>query len=204
MTLMVTSNSPNWKTHGFFGGHVVLDFVNTVDDIEKTRDVDAIPDWPSALAWCAASELLTRSEIAELASAEMREPAEKELTELHEIRERLWRIFGAIGRDEDIGNHDVRDMEADIRWMVAGAALGRAGRGLSWHSSVADFGVSVIRARIVGEALDLLIRGDLKRLKECGRCTGLFLDFGRGVGRKWCRMETCGNREKVARHRRDQ
>jgi len=48
----------------------------------------------------------------------------------------------------------------------------------------------------------LLRRPDLGRLRECGRCSWLFLDHGRGRGRSWCDMRTCGNRAKAARHRR--
>ncbi|MGH6819514.1 MAG: CGNR zinc finger domain-containing protein [Methylocella sp.] len=38
-------------------------------------------------------------------------------------------------------------------------------------------------------------------MRECGRCTGLFLHHGRGLGRRWCRMNTCGNRAKIERFR---
>ena len=54
---------------------------------------------------------------------------------------------------------------------------------------------------------DLLQGSDLDRLRECPRCTHLFLDHGRGPGRRWCSMARCGNRAKVesfrARHRSD-
>jgi predicted RNA-binding Zn ribbon-like protein len=44
---------------------------------------------------------------------------------------------------------------------------------------------------------DLLRRDDLVRLRECRRCTHLFLDHGRGRGRRWCAMARCGNRAKT-------
>ncbi|TIU06903.1 MAG: CGNR zinc finger domain-containing protein, partial [Mesorhizobium sp.] len=36
---------------------------------------------------------------------------------------------------------------------------------------------------------------------SCPRCGWLFLDTSRGGKRRWCSMRTCGNREKVSRHR---
>ncbi|RUT86510.1 MULTISPECIES: CGNR zinc finger domain-containing protein [unclassified Mesorhizobium] len=39
------------------------------------------------------------------------------------------------------------------------------------------------------------------RLHSCPRCGWLFLDTSRGGKRRWCSMRTCGNREKVSRHR---
>ncbi|EPZ91129.1 CGNR zinc finger [Burkholderia cenocepacia BC7] len=38
---------------------------------------------------------------------------------------------------------------------------------------------------------------DFARVRQCGRCTWFFVDRGRGVGRRWCDMRTCGNRAKV-------
>nr|WP_246591510.1 CGNR zinc finger domain-containing protein [Aminobacter anthyllidis] len=40
-----------------------------------------------------------------------------------------------------------------------------------------------------------------ERLRSCPRCGWLFLDTSRGGKRRWCSMQTCGNREKVSRHR---
>jgi len=42
------------------------------------------------------------------------------------------------------------------------------------------------------------------RLRRCAGadCTRVYLDTSRGARRRWCSSETCGNRERVARHRR--
>ncbi|GHA09804.1 hypothetical protein GCM10010329_35550 [Streptomyces spiroverticillatus] len=42
------------------------------------------------------------------------------------------------------------------------------------------------------------------RLRRCegDTCDRLYLDTSRGRRRRWCSSETCGNRERVARHRR--
>lgn len=44
---------------------------------------------------------------------------------------------------------------------------------------------------------DLMRSDDFARVRQCGRCTWFFVDRGRGVGRRWCDMRTCGNRAKV-------
>jgi len=45
--------------------------------------------------------------------------------------------------------------------------------------------------------------GAWQRLKICGRdsCRWAFYDASKNRSSTWCSMETCGNREKVARHR---
>jgi len=50
-------------------------------------------------------------------------------------------------------------------------------------------------------AASLLTGPDLNRLKCCDGCERLFLDASRNRSRRWCDMNGCGNRAKVARHR---
>ncbi|QCI69487.1 hypothetical protein E8M01_29310 [Phreatobacter stygius] len=59
----------------------------------------------------------------------------------------------------------------------------------------------LIRHRLALRLLHLLGGPELPRLRECTRCPWLFLDHGRGRGRSWCRMSTCGNRAKAERYR---
>ncbi|MEU7009654.1 ABATE domain-containing protein [Streptomyces sp. NPDC046332] len=59
-------------------------------------------------------------------------------------------------------------------------------------------------AAVARDAVDLLTdpgaRALLRRCEsdDCRRC---YLDTSRGRRRRWCSSETCGNRERVARHR---
>jgi len=54
---------------------------------------------------------------------------------------------------------------------------------------------------IAFSAARLLEGADLGRLKSCDGCGRLFLDGSRNRSRRWCDMQGCGNRAKVARHR---
>ncbi|MFE7317529.1 CGNR zinc finger domain-containing protein [Streptomyces sp. NPDC057555] len=40
------------------------------------------------------------------------------------------------------------------------------------------------------------------RLRQCAGCSLVYLDTSRGRRRRWCSSEVCGNRARVARHRR--
>ncbi|MEU7044537.1 CGNR zinc finger domain-containing protein [Streptomyces varsoviensis] len=59
--------------------------------------------------------------------------------------------------------------------------------------------------RIARDAVDLLTdpvaRGQLRQC-EGETCSLVYLDTSRGRRRRWCSSEVCGNRERVARHRR--
>jgi len=50
-------------------------------------------------------------------------------------------------------------------------------------------------------AARLLESPDLARLKSCDGCGRLFLDASHNRSRRWCDMQGCGNRAKVARYR---
>ncbi|MFE5240265.1 MULTISPECIES: CGNR zinc finger domain-containing protein [unclassified Streptomyces] len=69
----------------------------------------------------------------------------------------------------------------------------------------ADPGCGALLAVVARDAVDLLTdpvaRAGLRRCEgdACGR---LYLDTSRGRRRRWCSSEVCGNRERVARHRR--
>lgn len=60
-------------------------------------------------------------------------------------------------------------------------------------------------AAVARDAVDLftdpLARSRLRRC-EGENCTLVYLDTSRGRRRRWCSSEVCGNRERVARHRR--
>lgn len=55
---------------------------------------------------------------------------------------------------------------------------------------------------VLRSLLHLLSSDDLARLRECAgeRCGRLYLDHTRNGSRRWCDMETCGNRAKARRH----
>jgi predicted RNA-binding Zn ribbon-like protein len=50
---------------------------------------------------------------------------------------------------------------------------------------------------------ELLMSEDLHRVRECAGpdCGWLFMDTSKNGSRRWCSMETCGNRAKARRHR---
>ena len=58
--------------------------------------------------------------------------------------------------------------------------------------------------RLAMAAASLLVSADPKTIKRCAStaCILWFKDVSRGLKRRWCSMETCGNRSKVAKHYR--
>lgn len=190
-----------WKKLGFFGGHAALDFANTLDDVDKTRSMEALPDWSTAFDWARAAGVLSSEEISLMVPQAAGEAAKKELDALHRFRESLWGVLSDIAASRPPDQSMTASVESEIKQALGQARLEQDETSFRWYAGVDVLGLKLLRARVALAVWELMSRQNLGRLRECGRCTGLFLDHGRGRGRRWCRMNTCGNRTKTERFR---
>lgn len=80
------------------------------------------------------------------------------------------------------------------------SVLDGSGRRANTHC---DGGITAVLSSIARDAIDILSseRRSLVRACEMDDCGGLFLDDSRGLRRRWCSMERCGNRAKAAAFR---
>lgn len=61
--------------------------------------------------------------------------------------------------------------------------------------------LAVVARDAIGLLTDAVAREQLRQCEGEG-CSRIYLDTSRGRRRRWCSSEVCGNRERVARHRR--
>jgi predicted RNA-binding Zn ribbon-like protein len=52
---------------------------------------------------------------------------------------------------------------------------------------------------VIHDAAVLVLDGPWKQLRTCDNCSWIFLDLSRNRLRRWCSMESCGNKVKAAR-----
>ncbi|GHH76410.1 hypothetical protein GCM10018793_22030 [Streptomyces sulfonofaciens] len=81
----------------------------------------------------------------------------------------------------------------------------RGGDGRLVRALHADPGCAALLALLARDTVDLLTDPAARdRLRRCegDNCPLIYLDTSRGRRRRWCSSEVCGNRERVARHRR--
>lgn len=127
-----------------------------------------------------------------------RDATADELASAIELREAIYRLGSATARG-------LAHTAPDVAVLNAAAANGNpvaqlAARRSRWmldpRRPVAD-ALSVI-AR---DAITVLGAGPAERVRTCegANCAGLFLDTSRGGNRRWCSMNTCGNRAKKSR-----
>ncbi|MGF1630609.1 MAG: CGNR zinc finger domain-containing protein [Kiloniellaceae bacterium] len=184
-----------WSEEAFVGGHPALDFLNTVDNQDKQRSESRIGTWPAFFGWAAASGIFEGADRRRLEKLGARGGAAAPLAELHLLRETAYRVLCPLAAGLAPLPAHWALMEAELQMTLGGAILEPGAAGCRWRARPdrQNWVVDVLALTLE----DLLRSPELARLRECGRCSWLFLDYGRGRGRRWCDMRTCGNRAKA-------
>ena len=187
------------------GGDVALDFVNTVDwRGDPTRRRDLLVTFEDLLAWAKASKLLGTAELRAMSAAARLDeaPATRSLGRARRVREVLARVLAAAGRKAPPAARDVRLLNAFLVAALRHRRLGIRGTTFfwSWTDGERDRFDSLIWP-IVLAAAELLASDSRTQIRQCAGegCGWLFLDTSRNRRRRWCTMESCGNRAKARR-----
>lgn len=187
-------------TFKFLGGHVALDFINTVGgrthttanrytiDRERLESVDDLETWATEAGMA-------------VKAGGSKAMLERAIT----FREALYRLFKAVAEER---RPDPKDIELLNRELAAA----RAHEKLTFSGGTAavtwdDRDSPELPLRIVARsAAELLTSPNVSRIRICGgeSCGWLFLDTSRNRSRQWCDMSDCGNVAKVRRFREKQ
>lgn len=172
----------------FRGGHPALDFAATLARRLKTdpRELLAAPE--DLARWLVAAEMTESSPKVSAA----------ELDDAHALREAVYalaeaQIHGRVPAGQDVATlNRLAGAPAAVPWLDdEGSAR--------WRGDAA-----ALLALLAREAVLLLGGADRARIRQCEAegCALLFLDMSRTGDRRWCSMQGCGNKAKVAEFRR--
>lgn len=175
------------------GGAPILDFLNTAGSGAKARDGDRLTGHAAVLDWAIWAGVVTAAEAAPLRSRFSR-------SRLIARREALHAVLSAAAAEQPAPDPALMTVTDWISEARGRAVLERDGDGYAWRALAGRSGGDLLGDRLALAAEMLLIGPDLARVRECERCSWLFLSGGRGRPRRWCSMAACGNRTKAARH----
>lgn len=184
------------------GGHVALDFVNTVDgDLEGESRFENLRDYGDLIAWSGRVGLLDPEDAERLAREADREPegAEAAYRRALELRDVLYSVFRTLAEGEVPPSRSLRSLGGYERDAISRGVLTAGDSGLQWEWKE-EWDPALPLWPVVHAATELLTSGDLDRLKLCAGCHWLFLDASRNHSRRWCTMEVCGTHEKARRY----
>jgi predicted RNA-binding Zn ribbon-like protein len=190
------------------GGAPCLDFANTWSDRGRP-ETEKLRGYPDLLGFALQAGLLTSGEEGLLAGRAERESraADAAFARGRDLRENLYRIFSAVAASRAPAAADLERLNAALPEALSHLRLERRGAGFVWRWAALDAAEGPLEAPLwsfLRSAAELLTSGARQQVRECagGGCTWLFLDRSRNRSRRWCSMETCGNRAKAQRHYR--
>lgn len=189
----------DWKDGFLFvGNELVLDFVNT-RPVQDGEPVELLKDFEAVLRWFQAAELLNSEQAASLERQWGGTAIAQKATEaMMNLRERLraeilaWEQGRGIRRSTiDELNGLMRDHPMVTRLITNGTV----------YSTKLWFEVhepADLFAPLAHSAATLFATRDCKRVRKCDNCVLHFHDTSKKGTRRWCSMQLCGNRFKVA------
>jgi predicted RNA-binding Zn ribbon-like protein len=186
------------------GGHLALDFVNTLggshEDGPQPHD-EHLRSYADLLAWSVRVGTLSEPAAERLAGAAASHPrrAGRVLVEAIALRELAYAVLRPLAEGSAPPAGSLRALAEREREALAHAQLVPADGGYRWGWEASDD----LRLPLWPQAhaaLELLTGGPLERLKLCGGCRWLFLDQSKNRSRRWCSMEHCGTAAKMRRY----
>ena len=176
-----------------------LDFTDTVDWRTSDHARDTLDSYQALLDWSGKKGLLDRKQVDALGRAAAREDKASVLAEAVRLREAIYRIFSAIAHEKRASPRDLEILNEYLAKSLSRMAVKEAGEGYDWGLSC-DTTPDMMLYQIAESAAMLLTSDDLARVRECANeeegCGSLFLDCSKSQTRRWCSMESCGNRAK--------
>ena len=177
----------------FIAGNLALDFANTVHSAGAEDPQDDLRTPSDLQRWVDAADLLNGDQWSCSAA---------ELASLKNLRHAIYVAFSSESAGDAATAAGLSRFNVHVQTVLTKARIESRQNGFQLISS-STRPVERLRFEIVWAAMDLLLSGDYRRVRQCAgdNCTWLFLDASRNGRRRWCEMQACGNRAKVRRFR---
>lgn len=187
------------------GGSLALDFANTVGGT-RVHPKEYLTSYGELVAWSEAAGAVAPEAAERLRARAGEDPdaAEAAWARALELRETIYRIFDAVADGRPVQASDLEALNERLGPAMAELRVTLADGGFGWRAVGEGKDLEAMLAAVARDAAELLVSGDLERVKQCGGedCAWLFVDESRNRSRRWCDMADCGNRAKQRRHYR--
>ena len=182
----------------FLGNQLALDFLNT-RPVREGEAVELLPDLDALLRWFQAADLLSSSKAASLRQQWGESTRARHVVEaMRELRERLRKEVLARERGGTVHRAAISELNhlmAEHPMLTRLKVSGSASTTELWFNPHRP---EDLFAPLAHSAALLFADVDRNRVRKCGRCVLHFYDTSKKGTRRWCSMQLCGNRLKVA------
>ena len=166
----------------FVGNQLALDFLNT-KLVDGDVDVEKLPDWAAFARWCVA--------------AGIGQAGEGRIAEIREFREQLRVAVTSLEDGENPSPEFVAEVNSLLSRYPARVVLDAGIDGMAKKTSHEGFWGTMAAA-----VAELLTQTERHRVRKCEHCIVHFYDVSKKGSRRWCSMNLCGNKLKVAAYQK--
>jgi predicted RNA-binding Zn ribbon-like protein len=188
----------------FVGNQLCLDFINT-QLVLNGRPVDLLASFSDLVTWLVQVDLLTEEEAKKIERQWGRQAkGAQTLEQARAFRVTLREMVERIAAGRPVPQAAIEDINDMLRCRIGYPRLtrrsGKFERGYQAESQEAN----QLLGLLAEAATHLLCTCDFSLIKRCqnSACVLFFYDTTKNHARRWCSMNMCGNRSKVAAHYR--
>ncbi len=191
--------------YDFEAGDLSLNYANTMDWHTSRKPVENLNSYADLIGWGREAGLLSAEKAQELNQVASEHPQEADEMYQHAIRvrEAIYHIFSNRYAGKPIPKADLLLLNKVYSQAMSHLSLVPVGDAICLQMPSTMVGVNHILWPVSRAAADLLTSEKATRVRVCEDdrgCGYLFIDQTKNHSRRWCSMDSCGNRAKARRH----
>lgn len=197
---MFMSGSDSLRREGFLflADQLSLDFVNTCPVMDGQK-VEFLPDWSSSLRWFRAAGLIAPEKVDQLLQSWWKRPQALAFPKkLRAFRETLRGAVVQLESGKRISSQFIDNLNSLLATHPMLLEVAQDASSLQAKRTFQLTQPEDLFAPLADSAADLLVNRDPSRVRMCDSCVLHFYDTTKNGTRRWCSMQVCGNRAKVA------
>ena len=199
MSGVKTIQNSDWRDGFLFlGNQLALDFLNT-RPVQNGEPMELLPDFNALLRWFQAAELLSARDVTKLQQQRGKSArAQRTVEAFRELREKLRKEILAWEGGSAVHHSTVDELNrlmADHPMRTKLKTSGSASATELWFEPRQP---EDLFAPLANSTAALFANVDRSRVRKCDHCVLHFHDTSKKGTRRWCSMQLCGNRLKVA------
>lgn len=203
MTRAASPNPGDWVDGFLFvANRPVLDLLNTKPVLAE-GPTELLTDFDALERWFVASGLVSSAKTkSRLRSWRDTAEAQAFLKEVLAFRERLRNAVVRLEAGATPSDGFVKEVNARLREHPPRTALRKRGGRILMEPVFGAQRPADLWAPIIQGTAELLSEPQTERLRKCESCVVHFFDTSKKGSRRWCSMNICGNKVKVAAYQR--
>ena len=177
----------------FIGNNLAIDFTNTVI-VKNGEVVDLLANGVDLAQWTHDAGL----------SVDTKRFSPTDFSTVLKLRAAIQKIIDAMMNDSPSPRSALATINQHLAQFSSQQVLRYKDNEYILQPAQTKLTADGLLSRLAQEAADLLSSPQARQIKRCSNkdCILTFVDTSRSHKRRWCSMDTCGNRSKVATHYR--